>query len=133
MYLLATSKAGRSKKAEAEFLDLLILSGCGSTISFSNTTHTAFAAKINDEDCIRKLVVLLKSRGVDEIAAIKVCKGPYMNPEELLRETAGAAFTVNFRDKSPRFKSLAQTGSHGATVSVEVFGDWCLICLKRLV
>jgi len=131
LYVFATSKPGKSKKAAAELLDLVILSGCASSTVISNAEKTAFAAELT-EKCLLKLKSLVKSRGVEELATIKLCSGPYNSMDGLLRVAGKTPFRVFFREKTDAFKVLGSM-SHRSDISVEVFDGFALLCTEKLL
>lgn len=131
LYVFATSKPGRSKKAIAELLDLVILSGCPPGHLVSNASETAFAVKLTPS-CADRLARLVKSRGLEELAAVKLCSGPYTSMDQLLLVLGENRFSVNFREDSRVFGGLERKALRTAEISVEVFGDSAFICYKKL-
>lgn len=132
LYVFATSKPGRAKKALAELLDLVVLSGCPSTNTIINSSRTVFAVGLTHE-CVKALRRLIKSRGVEELASVKLCTGPYTSAEELLRAVGESGFSVNFRERSEVFSSLMGKGRRNSALSAEVFRDMALVCAERLI
>lgn len=131
LYVFAASKPGRASKAVAELLDLVLLSGCPPKRVLSNRSGTVLAVELTRE-CANMLVKLVKSRGVEELASLKLCKGPYTSQQELLAAAGQNSFRVNFRESSQAFASL-RGGPRSSRLSAEIFGDVALLCFERLV
>ncbi|MEM0119951.1 MAG: hypothetical protein QW514_02930 [Thermoprotei archaeon] len=132
VYALATSKPGASHKAMVEFFDLVILSGCAVSTKLSNSSNTAFAAELS-HGCVKNLKTLVKSRGVEEIASLKICTGPYTTIEQLTSAIGNNVFSVHFRERVKGFEELKQKSVRRAKLSVEVFGELAFICWEKLV
>ncbi len=130
MCVLATSKPGRSHKALVEFLDLVILSGCGVPTPLSNSSHTAFVVGLTSE-CVKNLRSLVRSRGVEEIGSLKLCSGPYKAAEEVYSAIGDNSFSINFRERSRSFEQLKAKSNSRAKISVEVFGEQAFICWEK--
>ncbi|PSN93551.1 hypothetical protein B9Q09_05655 [Candidatus Marsarchaeota G2 archaeon ECH_B_SAG-C16] len=132
MFILATSKPGRSHKAVVEFLDLVILSGCGGSTPLSNRSHTAFVVGLTAE-CVKNLKSLVRSRGVEEIGSLKLCSGPYKEAEEVYSAIGDNSFSINFRERSKGFEQLKAKSNRRAKISVEVFGELAFICWEKWI